>query len=137
MGDYDPNRNYGGNGYDPYRNYYSPGGKPKKKHTGLLVVLVILALLTGAASWAVNVLGLRVDIGEKGAVVTIGEKGEASAEMAEQPTPEQAAQPETDPQPEVPEHMMAAPDAASALELQQSPESVENRPAEEENALSL
>ena len=135
MGDYDRNRRYGGNGgYDPYQNYYTPGGKPKKKHTGLLVVLVVLALLTGAASWAVNVMGLRVDIGEKGAVVTIGDKQEAEAQPEEVPVQEQ---PEQAPQAEAPAAMTAAPEASSELEVRESPESVENRPAEAENALSL
>ena len=34
--------------YYPYQNYYNPDGRPKKKkHTGLLVILVTLALITG------------------------------------------------------------------------------------------
>ena len=134
MGDYDRDPRYDRNGYDPYPNYYHPGGKPKKKHTGLLVVLVILALLTGAASWAVNVMGLRVDIGQKGAVVSIGETDKTPEETAEAPAVE-AAQPEQ--KPETPEAMSVVPGNTAGLELRESPQSVENRPAEEENALSL
>ena len=134
MGDYDRDPRYDRNGYDPYPNYYHPGGKPKKKHTGLLVVLVILALLTGAASWAVNVMGLRVDIGQKGAVVSIGETDKTPEETADAPAVE-AAQPEQ--KPEAPEAMSVVPEDTAGLELRESPQSVENRPAEEENALSL
>ena len=134
MGDYDRDQRYDRNGYDPYQNYYTPGGKPKKKHTGLLVVLVILALLTGAASWAVNVMGLRVDIGQKGAVVSIGEKTETPEKEAEAPAVE-AVRPEQ--KPETPEAMSVAPGDTAGLELRETPQSVENRPAEEESALSL
>ena len=134
MGDYDQDPRYSHQRYDPYQNYYTSGRKPKKKHTGLLVVLVILALLTGAASWAVNVLGLRVDIGQDGMVMTIGEQGEPTPEtdVPEQPSPEtQGAAPQiSDTEPQL--HT-----GDSALMLEESPQGVENRPAEAENALSL
>ena len=69
--------------YYPYQNYYDYNGKPKKKkHTGLLVVLVVLALISGAASWAVNVLGLRVDVGQKS--LSIGIDDPAVAEETEE-----------------------------------------------------
>ena len=74
--------------YYPYQNYYDYQGKPKKKkHTGLLVVLVILALITGAVSWAVNVLGLRVDLGQQELTVSVGESLGAQPEQpaAEKP----------------------------------------------------
>ena len=58
--------------YRPGYSYYNTGRK-QKRHTGLIVVLVILAVLTGLASWAVNVLGVRVDLGQGSAVVTIGQ----------------------------------------------------------------
>ena len=81
MGDYEWDHDYGGNdGYDPYQNYYSSGRKPKKKHTGLVVVL---ALLTGAASWAVNVLGLRVDLGQDGMMLAIGEQAKSAVGQAQ------------------------------------------------------
>ena len=132
MQEHDRDYRYGGDrSYDPYQQYYHPNGKPKKKHTGLLVVLVLLALLTGAASWAVNVLGVRVDLGQKGAVVTIGER-------TEEPQTTEEAAPETEAamqQPETPDTM--EPNADSELLLGESPQSVENRPAVEEDALSL
>ena len=45
MEDFDRDNRYRKSGYDPYQNYYTPSGKPKKKHTGLLVMLVISYLL--------------------------------------------------------------------------------------------
>jgi len=132
--------------YYPYQNYYDHRGKPKKKkHTGLLVVLVILALLSGAASWAVNVLGLRVDVGQQGLTVAFDKLMSAEAKPEdginefeqvpvdpEQPVPEQTPAAET----VIPEHPVQA-EEAGVLDVQSSPQSVENRPAEEENALSL
>lgn len=118
--------------YYPYQNYYDPNGKPRrKKHTGLLVVLVTLALFTGAASFAVNVLGLRVDVGQKTLTIGFGEQKQIS--QTQPVTPElQPAQSEAVIQP-APE--TAAP--SDGLEIVQSPQSVENRPAREEDALSL
>ena len=58
-------------GYYPYQSYRKP---KKKKHTGLLVVLAVLALLTGAASWAVNVLGVEIDIGQNELLLSFGDK---------------------------------------------------------------
>jgi len=130
MSDYQRDPRYSDqSGYDPYQNYYTPAGKPKKKHTGLLVVLVILALLTGAASWAVNVLGVRVDIGQKSAVLSIGEPDERTEETVSEPEEVPPSVSEQAPAPSA--------SADSSLQIQDSPLSVENRPAEEENALSL
>ena len=57
--EYDPqNREEGQPEYRPGYSYYSTSRRKPKRHTGLLVVLAVLALLTGLASWAVNVLGL-------------------------------------------------------------------------------
>ncbi len=132
MRDYDQEPRYQDQtGYDPTYNYYMQRKKPKKKHTGLLAVLVVLAVLTGAVSWAVNVMGLRVNISPKGAVVTIGETSADPAELPkepEQPKMEVAEQPE----PEREQPMEQSP-----LVLQESPQSVENRPAEDDKALSL
>ena len=122
--------------YYPYQNYYDYNGKPKKKkHTGLLVILVVLALISGAASWAVNVLGLRVDVGQKSMTIGIGEQ----QTVEEQP-------PEAHGFPEVPEEVTVSPaqtekppvtSDSTALELHRSPASVENRPVEAAEALSL
>ena len=122
--------------YYPYQNYYDYNGKPKKKkHTGLLVILVVLALISGAASWAVNVLGLRVDVGQKSMTIGIGEQ----QTVEEQP-------PEAHGFPEVPEEVTVSPaqtekppetSDSTALELHRSPASVENRPVEDAEALSL
>ena len=121
--------------YYPYQNYYDHKGRPKKKkHTGLLVVLVVLALISGAASWAVNVLGLRVDLGQQGLTVALGEKA------VEQPAPSSHGFDQ------VPEEVLQVPAEQPAaqpshdqegLGIVDSPMSVENRPAEAENALSL
>lgn len=124
--------------YYPYQNYYGPDGKPKKKkHTGLLVVLVILALISGAASWAVNVLGLRVDIGQNSIALSMGEKHTTEAEQPN--TGLQQAQAEPSPVTVEEETVPTAqpPEESAGLNLADTPLSVENRPAEDENALSL
>ena len=122
--------------YYPYQNYYNPDGRPKKKkHTGLLVILVTLALITGATSFAVNVLGLRVDLGQRGLTIgfsepktdktqqsSVGEQLQAASNVPG--APEQSSQ-------------TAAPVQSQKLDVQQSPQSVENRPVETEQALSL
>ena len=122
--------------YYPYQNYYDYNGKPKKKkHTGLLVVLVVLALISGAASWAVNVLGLRVDVGQKSLSIGIGDP--AVAEETEEPTSHGFAPAEQETaQPEVPVRPPVTSDT-EGLELHGSPQSVENRPVEDSAALSL
>ncbi len=130
--------------YYPYQNYYDAQGRPKKKkHTGLLVVLVVLALLSGAASWAVNVLGMRVDVGQNGIRLSIGEpfSDDQPAEPEIQPAAQPTAQPE-EPQPAVqpeaePETEPQAKEPINSMNVQDSPKSVENRPAEDEKALSL
>ena len=128
--------------YYPYQNYYDPKGRPrKKKRTGLLVVLVMLALLSGAVSLAVNVLGMRVDLNRQGLTVAFEklmaeEQPEARADdygfdaAQEVPVLEApAAQPEQMPQPSpVQEHGLA---------IANSPQSVENRPVDDAAALSL
>ena len=126
MDDYNQDHHPDSYEYDPYP-YYSR--KPKKKHTGLLAVLVILALLTGAASWAVNVLGVRVDLGQKGMAVTIGEQP-----AKEQPKPTQPV--ETPPEPPV-ELPVEEPSPEVGLSVSDSPQSVDNYPVDHENALSL
>ena len=73
----------------PYAPYYPP--KPKKKHTGLVWLLVFLALLTGAASWAVNVMGVRINLAEEGIDIAVGE-------ASRQETPAQMTQPAEEPQ---------------------------------------
>ena len=126
MDDYNQDHHPDSYEYDPYP-YYSR--KPKKKHTGLLAVLVILALLTGAASWAVNVLGVRVDLGQKGMAVTIGEQP-----VKEQPKPTQPVETPPEPSVELPEE---EPDPEVELPVSDSPQSVDNYPVDHENALSL
>lgn len=123
--------------YVPY-SYYA-AEKRKKKHTGLLVVLTLLALLTGAASWAVNVLGVQVDIGQKGVVLAIGEvQQKAESEQLSQPEADAALTEVTPPaEPHTPEETAEEPEADAVLEIQTSPASVENRPAAEADALSL
>ena len=129
MRDYEQDPRYQ-EGYDPNYNYYMQQKKPKKKHTGLLAVLVVLAVLTGAVSWAVNVMGVRLNIGEKGAMLTVGQ-------YREEPVPEEPqSEKKTEAPAEEPDPLEQA-DPDSVLELQDSPQSVENRPAEEDKALSL
>lgn len=124
--------------YDLYSSFYA-AEKQKKKHTGLLVVLALLALLTGAASWAVNVLGVQVDIGQSGMVLAIG-KANLSADSDDASLGEpDAALTEVDPPAEtqIPQEEEPSTTPDQAVVIQPSPASVESRPAEEENALSL
>ena len=123
--------------YYPYQNYYDANGKPKKKkHTGLLVVLVVLALLSGAASWAVNVLGLRVDLGQSGMTLSIGEALSAEESRTE-PEKIQSVGEEASSNPAKTTETAPQKSGEPDLDIADSPQSVENRPAEEENALSL
>ena len=122
--------------YYPYQNYYDYNGKPKKKkHTGVLVILVLLALISGAASWAVNVLGLRVDLGQKGLTIGFGEQ----LAVEETQTPEShTVQPPVQPVISEPQAPAKAPETSDqTLQVHQSPQSVENRPVEDAEALSL
>lgn len=119
-----------------YDIYYT-AQKRKKKHTGLIVTLALLALLTGAASWAVNVLGVRVDVGQKGVMVAIGDIQRPVETQQEQ---NGTLQPAVETPAAAPVTEDTAPQKTpdnAALNLSQSPFSVETRPAEEENALSL
>ena len=114
--------------YRPGYSYYNTGRK-QKRHTGLIVVLVVLAVLTGLASWAVNVLGVRVDLGQGSAVVTIGKSD------TQQPTTDA---PDTTPMEN--ETQITADtktETTPGLTIDDSPQSVENIPADEEGALSL
>ena len=119
-------------GYDYYHTGqgYRPARKPKrKKHTGLLVVLIVLALVTGAVSWAVNFMNLRVTSENRNVTVSFGNRGEKLSEapvMAEhEPAPINDTQKE--------------PIQSDQHELGISPseKSVENRPTSERGALSL
>ena len=56
--------------YYPYQNYYNPDGRPKKKkHTGLLVILVLICFLINAlgSNWKITAGVLAV-----GGVACIG-----------------------------------------------------------------
>lgn len=137
--DHDRNRSDYHN-YYPYQNYYDPTGKPRrKKHTGLLVVLVFLALLTGAASFAVNVLGLRVDVGQRDLTIAFGAEQTPLSQSQSGTTPQEPSQFQvaSDPETTAPKAENQAPGEEGGLVIQTSPQSVENRPAKEEDALSL
>ena len=132
--EYDPqNREDSQPEYRPGYSYYSTSRRKPKRHTGLLVVLAVLALLTGLASWAVNVLGVRVDFGQGNAVVSLGQQQTQQQDVAAaEPNTEQPSVNQTQTQPET-----ATPTPEQSVEIVDSPQSVENRPAEDENALSL
>ena len=109
--------------YPDYQDYY-PQQRPRKKRSGLLAVLVVLALLTGAVSWAANVLDLRVDLRQ---ILRPEQTGEP---MTAEPISEL-------PQESLPAESDAETEVGSSLPVVRSPESVENRPAKESDALSL
>lgn len=126
--------------YDrPYGGYYQSGKKKSKKNTGLLAVLLVLAILTAAASWIVNFLDIQAGVGENGLVVTMGGKQlgatEAQQEPQEAETPQQTA--------ELPEEQVQQSQALEAqqgepvLEQQPSPAGAENVTSDQEGALSL
>jgi len=133
--DQDPNRQpepY----YDSYAAYYNTHARKRKKHTGLLVLLIILALLTGAASWAVNFLGVHASISEDGLVVTMGSK-DTQQEAIRHPETETPPLQE-DPEATAPVEEQPAPGTSQeTLPLQQSPPSVENYASDAQDALSL
>ena len=118
--------------YRPGYSYYNTGRK-QKRHTGLIVVLVILAVLTGLASWAVNVLGVRVDLGQGSAVVTIGQNDtQPATQTTTTDTTPMANEPQTTADP-----TQTQTQTTPGLTIDDSPQSVENIPADEEGALSL
>ena len=105
--------------YYPYQSYNHTA--KKKKHTGLVVIMIVLALVTGIVSWAVNVMDLNVTIGEKDLVVRLGKEPEAPPLAAEESVQADAAE-------EVPH---------SVVGIDRTPQSVENRPFTDPAALSL
>ena len=118
--------------YRPGYSYYNTGRK-QKRHTGLIVVLVVLAVLTGLASWAVNVLGVRVDLGQGSAVVTIGQNDtQPATQTTTTDTTPMANEPQTTADP-----TQTQTQTTPGLTIDDSPQSVENIPADEEGALSL
>ena len=139
--------------YYPYQNYYDQqGNRKKKKRTGLLVVLVILVLMTGAVSWAVNVLGMHVELGDRGMTISLGDAEQEKIWQQEEPeTPEDAVvqppeetqnQPVQNPEPEQEEMPETKPEEdrpenQNGLVIEESPESVENIPSSQADALSL
>ncbi|MBP3634788.1 MAG: trypsin-like peptidase domain-containing protein [Oscillospiraceae bacterium] len=113
--------------YKPYGSgYNAPQKKKRKRHTGLLAVLVILALITGIVSWAVNFLDLTVEKEADSLTFSLGdgETMEAVAEYPEQQTQKMSP--------------VKAQDAPKgSVDITDTPRSVENRPVEDAQALSL
>ena len=112
--------------YYPYQNYHTRPAK-KKKRTGLLVIMIILALVTGVVSWAVNVMDLQVKIGDDKLLLTVGEDQYSLVER--EPEPEAPAQEEI--------LAEAADEEGAELAISRTPQSVENRPVTDAKALSL
>ena len=131
---YDPNRRD-----DPYAGYYRSGGKKQKKHTGLLAVLIVLAILTAAASWAVNFLDLQARIGPEGLSLFFGNRQPDKQELTDDPDPKEEPdpQPVEDPQVEPAPDPEPQPPADQTLQQQPSPPGVENITSDQKDALSL
>jgi len=109
----------------PYQAYYyqPQRDKRKKKRTGLLVVLVLLALVTGAISWTVNFMDLQVRQDENALTISYGEdEPQKPLEVVEEGTPEQVER--------------TAPEE-NELTISRTPAGVENRPVDDAKALSL
>lgn len=122
--------------YDPYTQYYAAEHNKPRKHTGLLVVLVVLALLTGMASWAVNVLDVKVDWKDNGLTVTLGNKKETEtvpltedAVLQEQPQPAFQTPPAAEQQEQT--------NKQTELPVSHSYVSAENVPSQAPDAMSL
>lgn len=114
---------------DPY--YEQPYRPVRKKRTGLVVVLVVLALLVGLVSWAAHVLDLQWQLWKNGLVVTVGE-------VADGLLPDQAPVQQTQIHaPTVPVPSQTEPVNQAVLELEDSRQSIDNRPSPATNALSL
>ena len=114
----------GGYSYDPYARYHERRRKLKRRRTGLLVVLIVLAMITGLVSWAVNFMELQVERDEDSVTLSIGDP---EMPVEETSVPEETAPPTPPVQTE----------QGSALGISDTPRSVENRPAEDEKARSL
>ena len=114
----------GGYSYDPYARYHERRRKLKRRRTGLLVVLIVLAMITGLVSWAVNFMELQVERDEDSVTLSIGDP---EMPVEETNVPEETAPPTPPVQTE----------QGSALGISDTPRSVENRPAEDEKARSL
>jgi len=114
--------------YNPYENtghYTYHTRKTKKKRTGLLLLLVSLALVTGIVSWAVNFMDLQVDLDKNNLTVSFGEdEGTDSHDPARKS-----------------EHIYLmeeeVPKTEDGLRIGQTPYSAENYPVADEQALSL
>ena len=117
--------------YRPGYSYRS--ARPKRRHTGLLVVLLVLAVLTGLASWAVNVLGVRVDLGQNRFVVSI----DAGSQDVNTPSTDSQSGDLNLAPTQTSTSSTQEPTTDTALTIQDSPQSVENRPADVDGALSL
>lgn len=116
--------------YSTHYPAYHPTGKRKKKsHAGLFAVLIVLVLVTGAVSWAVNFWQLHLEIAENRLSVVSGEEG-SEARYGWQQIGQRG---ETAPFVQSPEQTQDT----NGLEIHNTPQSVENRPVDIEGALSL
>mgnify|MGYP003293714481 CR=1 FL=1 len=111
---------------DPYTGYYGAEKRRQKKHTGLLAVLIVLAVLTAAASWAINMWDIRAHIGEDGLTLTAGDQqlGSREPDVQTQPAPAEEIQEQNT-------------ESGPVLRQEQSPAGVENIPAGKRDSLSL
>ncbi len=117
-------------GYDPYAQYEPQKQKKTGRRAGLPVVLVVLAILTGIASCAVNLLDVQVERREGALTVTVErriqqdrpkedlQQSASTARLPEEPAP-------------------SAETEGAELTVKPSPISQENYPTQEAGALSL
>ena len=118
--------------YGTYHSYtnYRPPRRRKKSRTGLLVVLILLALVTGIVSWAMNFMNLQVGRDKDSVTVSVRDR--------DTPLPENMVSTEPTDEVQMPEEAYPAEtDGSHILGIGETPLSVENRPAEDEKALSL
>ena len=118
-------------GYSPYSGYRASKRAGRKRRTGLLVVLIVLALVTGTVSWAVNFMDLQVQTKKDSVTFSLGETETSLHDAAEAAEQEHEVQ-----EPPVDAHPQKE-QSSSGVAIGKTPQSVENRPSEDEKALSL
>ena len=107
--------------YYPYSSY--PYYKKRKK-TGLLAILVMLALVTGVVSWIVNKVDLHISTQDDPTPISLEEnQQELSMPAVEQTVPA--------------DKTSSMQKTEGVFEISQTPKGVENRPFEDTGALSL
>ena len=114
-----------------YPNYRVPGssGKKKKSRTGLLAIMIILVLVTGAVTVAINFWDLHMEVADNKVSLVMGEESAPDANGWRQVSEQAYVDPT--------ERDRTPPRYDGGVEIQDTPRSVENKPFTADGALSL